>query len=204
MGQVIHAPSRGLMERHRRSSLRREIASFWLQFITLAFGVLGGGFGLFQYYDTHRKERVTEIQELYDRVDEKYSEFIAVCMEYPHLDCYSTPALQPVAPQDQLQQKLLYTQLINVFEVTFLRYTNISYSAVLDRSAQWEGWIIYMDRFAVRPSFRTVWHEVKDEFDPSFAACLSEVVRKAELRQDFVTAPSVGALGPEVHRACRL
>ena len=140
--------------------------------------------------DTARKESRDRAERVYREVDDKFTEFMRLCLEHPELDCYSVaiPAVNAsqLTEQQKVQQKLLYTVLTDVLEVAFVQYRKPSVgkdqSSVYDPDtraffdSQWPGWDAYAKKFMSRKAYRDVWAEIGDEYDEDFGKYMKTLV----------------------------
>src|SRR5215471_4036587 len=93
--------------------------------------ILGVPFALFEFYNharetnaNARKDRIEAAERIHREVDQRYMDFVRTCIDHPRLDCYSTPR-QPelkLNPDEQQQQRMLYSALTDLFEVAYLQY----------------------------------------------------------------------------------
>jgi len=120
-------------------------------------------------------------EKIYRDVDERYVDYLKVAMDHPKLDGYSTP-FAPAPKLDATQefrQKLLYSNLTDVFEVAYVQYwkTKAVDDAVRRRlfDKQWPGWESYIKKFLVRPAYRQVWIDIQDEYDEDFATYMNHL-----------------------------
>jgi hypothetical protein len=120
-------------------------------------------------------------ESAYSAVDQKFADFMRVCIEHPELDCYSVPVKPEIklSAQQQIQQKTLYSMLTDVFEVAFVQYVTkypeADPAAKTEMREQWTGWEYYIHRFLSRPNYQRVWQEIGEEYDADFQKCINRL-----------------------------
>ncbi len=118
-----------------------------------------------------KKERVEAAEKVYETVDERYTEFVTLCLEHPRLDCYSVPHAgdlkPPLSETEKIQQKMLYVHLTDVFEVAFVGYHKEESNPEIQRiyNSQWAGWDAYIRKFLKRPAYLETWYQIRNEYD---------------------------------------
>lgn len=157
----------------------------WAELLSYFALILGVPFGLIDLH-THaveaegnaKKERVEAAEKVYQTVDERFNDFVKLCIDHPRLDCYSVPrqpALNPPLSNDEkVQQKLLFAELTDVFEVAYVQYHKQESNPEIKRiyTEQWAGWDAYIRKFMKRPSYSATWYEIRDEYDGEFVKYL--------------------------------
>lgn len=146
-----------------------------LSFISLIIGV---PLGLLEFrmhgveaQENAKKERVEAAEKVYQTVDERYTEFVKLCVEHPRLDCYSVPRAgdlkPPLSEDEKVQQKMLFTHLTDVFEVAFIQYHKEESNPDIQKiyKSQWAGWDAYIRKFLKRPAYLETWYDIRDEYD---------------------------------------
>jgi hypothetical protein len=116
-------------------------------------------------------------------VDGLYIEFLKLCLQNSHLDCYSVAdSSHAFDAEDQIKQKILYTMLTDVFEVAFIEYkaSGLDFVPAIQtiREQQWKGWETYMRKFMSRRSYLTVYDDIKDEYDPRLISFMNTMAPK--------------------------
>jgi hypothetical protein len=133
---------------------------------------------LFEIHENGKKERREMAEQVYRQADDRYMDFIKICIEHPRLDCYSAsfaPSLDPpLTPDEQMQQKLLYTALTEVLEAAYIEYHKAGIPGDLKPvlNKQWPGWELYMKRFLARRAYTSVWKDIEDEYANDFRRCM--------------------------------
>jgi hypothetical protein len=130
--------------------------------------------------ENNRRVQIDAAEKAYREVDGLYIEFLKLCLQNPHLDCYSVAGSGPlVSADDQMKQKILYTMLTDIFEVAFIEYKANRLDFVPEiqtiREQQWKGWETYIRKFMSRRGYLTVYDDIKDEYDPRLIAFMNTI-----------------------------
>jgi hypothetical protein len=165
----------------------------WAEFASFLALILGVPFGLIDLHshavqaeENAKKERVEAAEKVYQTVDERFNEFVKLCIDHPRLDCYSVPRQTPLRPpltaDERVQQKIMFTELTDVFEVAYVQYHKQETNPEIQRiyREQWSGWDRYIRKFSKRPVFLGTWHEIRDEYDGEFVTYLNSVAPQKE------------------------
>jgi len=156
----------------------------WAEFASFLALILGVPFGLVDLHnhameaeENAKKERVEAAEKVYQMVDQRFHEFVKLCVDHPRLDCYSAPrgGELKLTDDEKIQQKMLFTELTDVFEVAYVQYhkkdTNPEIRRIYDD--QWVGWDAYIRKFFVRPAYVETWYEIRDEYSGVFVQYLN-------------------------------
>ena len=127
------------------------------------------------FLNEKRKERSAREVETYVYSNEKYIEFLKLCLEHSDLDCFDCSSRDPdvVATGLDVKKLALLTILISTLETGFLLYRRHN-TAI--KTAQWKGWHEYMTMWAHRPDFRAAWPVLGPQFDADFTAFMQELL----------------------------
>jgi Ca2+/Na+ antiporter len=174
--------------------------------LSLCLVVIGLFFTYRQYKSSESQEAENKAQELrnathqaYGELDERYHDFLQLCIDHPELDCYDvvpdggTQGLG-VLPLDSgarlaTQQRILYADLTSMFERAYLQYQHFDGSRLTELKAnQWSGWERYILSFAGRPAYCDVWNEIRSEFDERFQRYMFSAAQ-SQCRQLALPAP---------------
>jgi hypothetical protein len=148
-----------------------EFLSFVALIVGIPFGIIDLEFHAREAKENAQKERVEAAERVYQTVDERYADFVKLCIDHPRLDCYSIPqAGEPQPPlnsTEKLQQKMLFTELTDVFEVAYIQYHKEESNQEIQKlyRSQWAGWDAYIRKFLKRPSYLNTWYDIRDEYD---------------------------------------
>lgn len=126
------------------------------------------------YVLNKRKERRDKDYGTYDTLDDKYIDYLKLCLDYPDLDVADTP--RPVGPLNQDQQHrelIMFSILVSIMERAYLMYYDRSYKV---REQQWVGWEAYIEQWGQRENFRTALPKLALGYDKRFVCYLQKKI----------------------------
>jgi hypothetical protein len=134
-----------------------------------------------------RRERRDREYGTYDALDEKYREYLLMCVEHPELNLYDIPLdeADPLDPEARVRRYAMFDILVSLLERAFLMYRDQSNSV---KRRQWEGWVEYMRSYADNPTFVTLWDERGEGFDVDFVAFMTKIVTQVNSKKASVPA----------------
>lgn len=117
----------------------------------------------------------------YDSLDERFTRFLEICIQYPELEVYN-PARDnwaELSAQDARRQLILYQILVSIFERAYLLYNETHVRKSKTRRNQWEGWVRYIRYYSEHPTFLYAWMEEKigEDMDTSFQRFMTSEIR---------------------------
>lgn len=129
------------------------------------------------FYFEKRKELQQRENEAHAVSNERYIEYLSLCLQYPEADAFDLSRTDPDVIVSGLayEELVLFTILISMLETAFLRYGQ-QRSKV--RSTQWQGWVEYMQTWATRPNFARAWPLLRQQFDTGFVRLMDEITQK--------------------------
>ena len=139
----------------------------YLEIITFLITILGLPFALYIYINEQKAQRAEREYGTYDALDDKYIELQQLCIQYPKLDVFDTPFVNPntLTEEDQKQEEAILLIRISIFERAFLMYQR---EAAQAKAAQWEGWEIDVLEWLERKNFKEIWKVHKQYYDKTF------------------------------------
>jgi hypothetical protein len=156
------------------------------EFLSYVAVVIGVPLALLQYRMTVRKEQEDREYGTYDALDEKYIEFLKLCLSHPYLDIFDVPDKAPVelSPSQRKQELMAFFILFSILERSYLMYSDQS---TIIKKRQWTGWEDYIGGYLRRPNFRMAWENYGAQFDSEFQNYMAG--RLKETRTAAPTAP---------------
>jgi hypothetical protein len=146
----------------------------WLDTGVALVNLVGVPVAIALFFVTKRRERLEREYGTYNSLDEKYIDYLKVCLEHPHLDVFDLPMPNYKAtPEKEWEELQVFSMLIAILERAYLLYRDKSRSV---RFLQWSGWQKYMRDWAARPNFIRAWQELKGEFDGDFEVYLNSLL----------------------------
>lgn len=141
----------------------------WLQLIAHLITIAGVPVAIYLFYSEKLKERREREEQTFSELDDKYVEFMQLCLEYPDADVFETEKESPTDAQLN-NEHALFAVLISLFERASVMFKG-QHSDF--RKRQWNGWVLFMESYARRKSFRRVWDAIGEQFDTEFVAFLN-------------------------------
>lgn len=146
--------------------------------------LLGVPIAIWLFANEKRRERLDREYGTYDALDEKYIEYLKLCLEYPELDVFDYAKseidqfLSKKNKSVEKQELILFTILISIFERSFLMYRDQSTAL---KKEQWMGWDEYIRDYAVRNNFRLAWKILGTQFDAKFLQYMDHVMLETKV-----------------------
>ena len=137
--------------------------------------LIGIPVGIALYVINKRKERLEREYGTYDALDNKYIDYLKLCLSHPDLDVADTPKPDmPALTADQRHRELvIFSILISIMERAFLMYMDKSDDV---RANQWVGWDAYIHDWSGRSNFTAVLPVLTPQFDGNFVRYLNSIV----------------------------
>ena len=137
--------------------------------------LVGIPIGIIVYALNKRRERLDREYGTYNALDEKYVDYLKLCLDNHDLDVADIPnaRIGPLSPEQQHRELVMFSILIAIMERAYLMYKDKS-DAV--RRAQWEGWNAYIVDWCHRPNFALAAPGLSQEFDRRFCKYLQGVI----------------------------
>ena len=139
----------------------------YLEIATFIITILGLPFALYIYIDEQKAQLAEREYGTYDALDDKYIELQQLCLQYPKLDIFDSPFINPntLTEEDQKQEEAILLIRISIFERAFLMYQR---EAAQAKANQWEGWEIDILEWLERKNFKDIWQVHKQYYDKTF------------------------------------
>lgn len=129
--------------------------------------LIGIPVAIYLYFINKERERLDREYGTYDELDDKYIEYLRLCLEHPDLDVADIPrpATPPLNSDQQHREFVIFSILISIMERAFLMYADKSNSI---RRKQWAGWDAYIRDWGGRPNFKRALPTLRTQFDERF------------------------------------
>ncbi len=143
--------------------------------------LIGIPIGIVLYVVNKRKERLEREYGTYDALDNKYIEYLTLCLANPDLDVADTPRrdITTLSPEQEHRELVIFSILISIMERAYLMYKDKSGRV---RRDQWAGWDAYIRDWSGRTNFTSVLPTLRQQFDGEFVNYLDSVVSSARSR----------------------
>ncbi len=117
-----------------------------------------------KYFENLKAERIRNDYNVYNDLDNKYIDFVKMCINHPELNIFEIDYQKIDKLQDR-QVLTSYAILMAIFERSY--YVCVAKS----EGAPNENWIVWsslIDRYCDRKNFKEAWDELKFIWDPRF------------------------------------
>jgi len=143
--------------------------------------LIGIPVGIALYVINKRKEQLEREYGTYDALDNKYIDYLKLCLSHPDLDVADTPrpGMAALTREQQHRELVIFSILISIMERAFLMYRDKSDQV---RANQWSGWDAYIRDWSGRANFTAVLPALTPQFDGSFVEYLNAIVSSAGTR----------------------
>ena len=151
----------------------------YLQLAAHVVVILGLPLAILLLYREKVRERRDREYGTYNALDDKYIQFLEMCLEHPNLDVSDFPRQDQRQPTEaELRQvQILLTILVSILERAFLMYKDQSTEI---KKRQYAGWVDYMKDWCSRPIFRSQWPTLGKQFDSAFLDFMNELMASTE------------------------
>ncbi|MGB3343932.1 MAG: hypothetical protein WBA61_08480 [Aequorivita sp.] len=139
-----------------------------LEIIGLVITIFGVPVAIFLFFTEKRRERLDREHGTYSTLDDKYIEFLKICLEHSELGIYDTNDVknQEFTNEQNTQRKIIFEILICLFERAFLMYHD-QHDTIKKR--QWSGWSSYMKNWMENEAFQILWIDFfNSQYDSKF------------------------------------
>ena len=138
-----------------------------LEILAFLAVILGVPIALYSFLQEKKRERRDREYGTYNALDDKYIEYVQLCLKNPDLDVFDVPRKdgQELSPEQSRREVMVFTFLVSILERAFLMYRDQSTEIKRD---QWSGWDQYMHDWFSRDNFQHAWAIVAPQFDEDF------------------------------------
>lgn len=162
----------------RIESMDLNILQQILQIIASIITILGFPAGIYLFYDAKRKEQRDREFGTYNALDEKYLEYLELCLQNWDLDVFDVPLItKKKSSQEQIRkEQIMFAILISILERAYLMYKDKS--TALKRS-QFLGWDTFMREWSARANFQRAWKQAgidPETFDRGFCEYMNKMM----------------------------
>jgi hypothetical protein len=121
------------------------------------------------------RARELKVTEAFNALDDKYIDYVKLCLAHPELDTFDTPLLRdrPPTAAELRGESMMFAILLSMLERSYLMYRDPSDAF---KREQWVGWETYMRSWLGRKNFLAEWARTKHEFDPAFVTFLDKMI----------------------------
>lgn len=133
--------------------------------------VIGLPFAIGVFLWQQRKERLAEEEELHQRLNAAYTDFLKLVLDNADLQMLRRrPSGAELTPEQLERRQALFGILVAIFEQAYV----LVYEERMNRQRRrlWQVWADYMQEWCRRDDFRAALPELLHGEDPEFAAYL--------------------------------
>jgi hypothetical protein len=152
-----------------------------LEIIALVITILGAPVAIFFYFKERRKERQDREYGTYNALDDKYIDFLNLCLTNADLGIYQMAEdVDKNLSEDQKQRRtVIFEILICLFERAYLMYKD--QSEAIKRN-QWAGWNAYIEDWMENVQFLDAWENtLSAQYDNDFLKHMNAIVARKRL-----------------------
>jgi hypothetical protein len=122
-----------------------------------------------------RRASELKMTEAFNALDDKYIDYVKLCLAHPELDTFDTPLARgrPATPAELRGESMMFAILLSMMERSYLMYRDPSDAF---KREEWVGWEGYMRSWISRQNFLAEWGRTKHEFDPDFVVFLDKLI----------------------------
>ncbi|MEK6479681.1 hypothetical protein WJR50_19215 [Catalinimonas sp. 4WD22] len=153
----------------------------YLEIGALLVTLFGVPSAIYVYWQQKSKERKEREYGTYNALDDKYIDFLNLCLENHDLDIYhiAKKGKSEYSPEQNARELIIFEILISLFERAFLMYRDQDSKI---KKLQWEGWNRYMEDWMQRDNFRRAWERLGTQWELNFENHMKEVYRKVQAK----------------------
>jgi len=129
-----------------------------LQIVSSIISILGVPAAIYVYYSTKRREQRDREYGTYNALDEKYLQYLELCLAHWDLDVFEIPLpaqKKKVTLEQERKEQIIFAILVSILERAYLMYKDQSSEV---KKAQFSGWESYMRIWCARKRFRQIWN----------------------------------------------
>lgn len=135
--------------------------------------------GIIQYRENSKNEQREREERAYDEVDDKYLEFLQICMANPSLDIFDIEDKEKhnLSLEDKKKELIAFAYLLSVFERAYLSLSEGQDDEF--KNNHWAGWEAYIKHYCCRKNFRHAAYLLADTFETKFCNQLKRYLADA-------------------------
>ena len=138
-----------------------------VELITALVAVIGIPITVWRYFVNEGKRRQLETDAMHVEVNNKYLDYVALSLNYPHLGGSDGPAHRAVVElksgDDKVRQWHLFSYLTSILERAFY-LAAWSRERDKDEENEWSSWERYIADYFQNENYRKYWEEVTGNF----------------------------------------
>lgn len=154
-----------------------EETKLYLEIATYITTLLGIPAAIYVYLQEKKKARKEREYGTYNALDDKYIEFLNLCLDNTDLDIYhiEREELDNYSTEQVSREIIIFEILISILERAFLMYRDQSSKI---KKEQWEGWNAYMEDWLQRENFQRAWKKLGYQWEDNFVKHMNKIYDK--------------------------
>jgi hypothetical protein len=150
-----------------------------LEASSYAVTILGVPVAIYLFYQEKRKERREREYGTYNALDDKYIEFLNLCLNNTDLNIYYVKKSDSVTLtlDQERKQLLIFEILISILERAYLMYQDHNTQI---KKEQWEGWNAYMHEWMGQKNFQESWRILGHQWEFNFIKHMNDILKGVE------------------------
>lgn len=156
-----------------------ENINLYLEIASSLTALLGIPVAIYIYLQEKKRERKEREYGTYNSLDDKYIEFLNLCLNNTDLDIYHIEKFsnkKRTAEQNN-REIIIFEILISILERAFLMYRDQSSKI---KQEQWVGWVMYMEDWLKRENFQKAWKKLGYQWDDNFEKHMNEIYERVK------------------------
>lgn len=147
--------------------------------------IFGIPVGIYTFFDTHDKERRDRERSTYEKLDDRYWDYMKLSMNNPQLhvtDATNDPVMRKFAkdrsqltPNERIKERQIMYLLIAMHERAYVMYHDQS---SVFKKQQWDGWQNALQRWLDQDGFLEAWRQIGEDFDADYAKHVNTQIAK--------------------------
>lgn len=118
--------------------------------------------------------------EVYLNSNDKYIDYLHLCLQYPHLDVFEERIDAPKkTPEIERQELMMFSILLAVFEHAHRTYASRTLRSEFERT-EFENWKGYMGFWAKRPNFQAAWSKLYSDYESKFQEYMDALIPESQ------------------------
>lgn len=145
----------------------------YLEIISSVISIVGIPVAIWIFYKNKEKEKRDREYQTYNALDDKYIDFLNLCITNSELDIYNDQKLLLTNEQEH-KRLVMFEILISIFERAFLMYRDQGSKI---KKEQWQGWLKYINEWYEVENFKKAWSSIGDQWDSGFVSFMNNTLK---------------------------
>lgn len=146
-----------------------------IEIISLIATSLGVPIAIYLFFNEKRKERLDREYGTYNALDDKYLDFLNLCLSNTDLGIYEMSDKE-LTEEQQVRVNIIFEIFICLCERAFLMYQGHNNKI---RNSQWSGWNSYIEDWMEYKRFRIAWENyLSSQYDTAFLEYMNKIYQE--------------------------